>query len=33
VAVEIKRIRVSGQNVRGNSTSDWFSAPIRGPIQ
>ena len=33
VAVEIKRIRVSDQNVRGNSTSDWFSAPIRGLIQ
>lgn len=33
VAVEIKRIRVSDQNVRGNSTGDWFSAPIQGPIQ
>lgn len=33
VAVEIKRIRVSDQNVKGNSTSDWCSAPIQSPIQ
>ena len=33
VAVAIKRIRVSDQDVKGNSTRDWLSAPIQGPIQ
>ena len=33
VAVEIGRIRVTGQNTRANATGDWFSAPIEGLIQ
>ena len=33
VAVEIGQIRVTDQNVKGISTSDWFSAPIEGLIQ